>query len=120
MELQMKHYETKLAAIRAKRSKEKQLPELPEITLKIESIIVKKSAIEVSIYFSDGQWMKVFKFGSTFYTTVSELVNKNAVREIAVFISGSDYFRAKKVTIENSNKLEEQLKSYIGKEYKTF
>jgi len=118
MELQMKRYENKLSALQSKAKK--QLPELPAITLKVESFTVKKSEIEVTVYFSDGQWMKIFKFGSTFYTTVSELVNKNAVREIAVFVSKSDYFAAKKVTVENSKKLEESLNQYIGKEFNTF
>jgi len=113
MQLRMKHYETKLSA-------KKKQQELPGITLTVESFTVKKSSIEVSIYFSDNQWMKIFKFGSTFYTTVSELVNKNAVREIAVFVSKSDYFAAKKVTLENSKKLEESLNQYIGKEFNTF
>lgn len=80
----------------------------------IKQIVIHKDKTQVDILITGNQIVKVYKFGNTYLQEVSDNIPKSSTRDIAVFISRSDYF--KEYSEISAKKLKEQMKKYLKRE----
>lgn len=78
----------------------------------METILnIKISPDKVEIEISAGQKATVYKFGDSYYSTVSELILKSSIRPLALLCNS--FFRDKSATKEF------EIREYVNKQLKT-
>lgn len=91
--------------------------------LKITKIRVYKQERKVKVFIEQKQYALIYPFGLDFYTEVSDLIPKSAVRDIAKKVNCLDYFSRKSErldpTLSEVVAAEKELKQFIGKTIET-
>lgn len=83
----------------------------------ITSVEIDRTEKKVVIHLTNNEFIKIWPFGKTYYSVVSDGVPKSVFSSIAAEINKSSYF--KEVTIDSIKTLEEHLQKYINKKVKT-
>jgi len=77
----------------------------------VETILnIKISPNKVEIEISAGQKATVYKFGESYYSTVSELIPKSSIRQLSLLCNS--FFRGDK-------RKQKEIREYVNKQLKT-